>query len=243
METNKNLTTFKLDNFEGPLDLLLYLINKNEVNIYDIPVSKITEQYLYILNNAQESDVDNMSEFYLLASTLLLIKSRMLLPVKAPDYEDEEPRRELIAQLVEYQKFKKLSGLMEERVREAKWIIDMKKRRFAASSQSELWQEVQPDELLKAFSVFASKLPVEHIIDMAEEVSVNEKIALLSELMEQKGECTFDELIKNKDSLLEFICAFLAILEAAKMNMINIYQHSIFGIISIHKAGALPPAP
>ncbi|MDR2808078.1 MAG: segregation/condensation protein A [Spirochaetaceae bacterium] len=232
--------TFKLANFEGPLDLLLYLINKNEVNIYEIPVAEITEQYIQALEGAEDCDVDGMSEFYLLAATLLLLKSRMLLPVEIkPDDEQEDPRHELITKLVEYQKFKKLSGLMEEKVREGQWVIERKKRRFAHPVQIELWQVIQPEALLKAFEIFVPKLPAQRIIDMAEEVSVNEKIALLAELMEQKGECTFTDLIRRKDSLLELICAFLAILEAAKMQMIQVYQHKIFGTITIRPA---PPA-
>ncbi|MDR2149587.1 MAG: segregation/condensation protein A [Spirochaetaceae bacterium] len=234
--THNSAQSFKLSNFEGPLDLLLYLINKNEVNIYEIPVSEITEQYLDILNNAEDCDLDGMSEFYLLAASLLLLKSRMLLPVEIKQSDEEDPRHELIAQLIEYQKFKKLSVLMEEKVKEASWIIERKKRRFIQPVQIELWQAVQPDELLRVFELFVPKLQAERVIDMAEEVSVNEKIALLSELMEERGECTFSDLIRRKDSLLEFVCAFLAILEAAKMQMIQVYQHQVFGTISIRSS-------
>ena len=111
---------FKLNDFEGPLDLLLFLIKKNEVNIYDIPIAQITEQFLDYLAAVNELDLDEISEFHAMAATLLLIKSKMLLPVEFEnDDDDEDPRQELVERLIEYQKYKKLSVLMEEKEREA----------------------------------------------------------------------------------------------------------------------------
>jgi segregation and condensation protein A len=102
--------SFKLEKFEGPLDLLLFLIRKAEINIYDIPIAAITEQYLGYLKYATRVDLDNITEFYLMAATLIWIKSRMLLPVEVDlESELEDPRRELVEKLIEYQKYKKLS--------------------------------------------------------------------------------------------------------------------------------------
>ena len=111
------LTAFKVNDFEGPLDLLLFLIKKNEINIYDIPISDITEQYLEYLDYAVSLNLDSLTEFYELAAHLVYIKSKMLLPVEVDlDNEDiEDPRMELVNKLIEYQKFKKLSVLMEEK--------------------------------------------------------------------------------------------------------------------------------
>ena len=107
---------FHLQDFDGPLDLLLFLIRKNEVNIYDIPISSITEQYLGILEADSDVDLDDLTEFYAMAATLLYIKSRMLLPVQMDlDDELEDPRHELIEKLIEYQRYKKLSELMEQK--------------------------------------------------------------------------------------------------------------------------------
>jgi segregation and condensation protein A len=237
MENADSIRTFKLGNFEGPLDLLLFLINKNEVNIYDIPVSELTDQYIHILNVAEDRDLDDMSEFHLMATTLLFIKSRMLLPVEIKQDDQEDPRQDLITKLVEYQKFKKLSGLIEERSRNMEWIIERKKvRRLVPFIQEELWQPVDPQELLQVFSAFVPQFSPERIIDLSEEVSVNEKIALLSELLEQKNECTFTDLLIRSGSLMEIICAFFAILESAKMRLIQIYQHHLFGDILIRKS-------
>ena len=119
---------FRLNEFEGPLDLLLFLIKKNEINIYDIPIARITEQYLDYLAEASELDLDELSEFQAMAATLLLIKSRMLLPIEMmDDDEDEDPRQELVERLIEYQKYKKLSLLMEEKEKEAEWVIERKR--------------------------------------------------------------------------------------------------------------------
>ena len=120
-ELNQNTAyQFRLQLFEGPLDLLLFLIKKNEVNIYDIPVAEITEQYLEYLTYATKLDLENLTEFHVMAANLLYIKSRMLLPVEIEADDDiEDPRQELVDKLIEYQKFKKLSELMEEKEREA----------------------------------------------------------------------------------------------------------------------------
>ena len=108
--------TFRVNDFEGPLDLLLFLIKKNEVNIYDIPIASITEQYLAYLDYSVSGDLASLTDFYALAATLLYIKSRMLLPVEiAVDDEDiDDPRKELVDKLIEYQKFKKLYPTMKE---------------------------------------------------------------------------------------------------------------------------------
>ncbi len=121
--------TFRVNDFEGPLDLLLFLIKKNEVNIYDIPIASITEQYLAYLDYSVSGDLASLTDFYALAATLLYIKSRMLLPVEiAVDDEDiDDPRKELVDKLIEYQKFKKLSELMEQKEDEAEWVFERKK--------------------------------------------------------------------------------------------------------------------
>jgi condensin subunit ScpA len=117
--------TFHLSDFEGPLDLLLYLIKKNEMNIHDIHLSSITEQFIECLNSDPSADLDEVSDFYQMAATLLYIKSRSLLPHTEDDLEEiEDPRRILIDQLIEYHRFKKLSELMERREMEVEWFVE-----------------------------------------------------------------------------------------------------------------------
>lgn len=227
---------YKLASFEGPLDLLLYLIKKNEVNIYDIPITDITEQFLEFMKYASALDLENVTEFYLMASTLLYIKSRMLLPVEV-DFDDEleDPRRELVEKLIEYQKYRKLSSLMAEKEKESTWIIERKKRQHFLPFQEEesLWQELEVWELLKCFSGIMENLSSEKIINLYEEVSVNEKITLILELLESEKDFLFTDLLINPDSLLEIVCTFLAVLETVKNQQILIYQNRLFGDIMI----------
>jgi segregation and condensation protein A len=243
MLTSQNETTtdfsgfgsFKLNKFEGPLDLLLFLIKKNEINIYDIPIAKITEQYLDYLSNAMELDLEEASEFHSMAATLLLIKSRMLLPIDLNiDDEEEDPRQELVERLIEYQKFKKLSTLMEEKEKEAEWVIERKRLQLSLPFDDEtLWKKVDVWDLLKIFSEYTQGLSKERLIDLYEEVSVNEKITLLFEILEERRECRFADLLIRADSILDFVCAFLALLEVAKQHIVSIYQNRMFGDIII----------
>lgn len=226
---------FRLKDFEGPLDLLLFLIKKNELNIYDIPVAHITEQYLQYLRAAAELNLEDMTEFHVMAATLLYIKSRMLLPIEIALEDDaEDPRQELVEKLIEYQKFKKLSELMEAKEREAEWFIERKKmQRLLPFAEEELLEQPDVRDLLKTFSSLMSGLSEERIIDLYEEVSVNEKIALITEFLDTRGECTFSDLLIRKGSLIEMVCTFLAILEAVKIRMIVIVQSRLFGAIEI----------
>lgn len=235
-EENKEKHQYKLESFEGPLDLLLFLIRKNEVNIYDIPIGQITEQYLAYMKYAVSVDLEGVTEFYLMSATLLYIKSRMLLPVEV-DFEDEmdDPRKELVEKLIEYQKYRKLSSLMAEKEKETTWVIERKKRQHNLAPQEEeaIWQEVEVWDLLKCFSGIMKNLSSEKIINLYEEVSVNEKITLILELLESGQEFNFLDLLINPDSLLEVVCTFLAILETVKTQHILIFQNKIFGEIII----------
>lgn len=229
---------FHLNDFEGPLDLLLFLIKKNEINIYDIPIASITEQYLEYLSWTEKTALEDLTEFYAMAATLLHIKSRMLLPVEI-DLGDEidDPRTELVDQLIEYQRFKKLSELMEIKENEAEWMIERKRmqRPLPFSDELELWDKIDVWDLLKTFSSLMSNMSAERIYDLYEEVSINEKIALMEELLDGKESILFTDLLNKRHSLIDIVCAFLAILEAVKMRMIAIYQHRLFGDIQIRR--------
>jgi len=227
--------SFRLNKFEGPLDLLLFLIEKNEVNIYDIPIAKITEQYLDYLTDLSEFDLDEISEFQAMAARLLLTKSRMLLPIEiTSDDEDEDPRQELVEHLIEYQKFKKLSGLMEERVRDTEWVLERKRlERQLPFNDEALWEKVDVWDLLKIFSEYTHGLSRERIVDLYEEITVNEKKALLYEILEDRKECRFADLLVRTNSILDFVCAFLALLEMAKQHIIAVFQNRMFGDIII----------
>lgn len=229
---------FRLGEFEGPLDLLLFLIRKNEINIYDIPIAEVTEQFLEYLDYAVTTDLDSVTEFYAMAADLLYIKSRMLLPVETSlDDEDlEDPRQELVDKLIEYQKYKKLSELMEEREDENEWSVERKKiQRVLPFEEEGLWEQVDTWSLMKTFSKLVSAYSHDKILSMYEEISVSEKITLMNELLDDNGECMFTDLIVRRDNLMDIVCAFMAILEAVKFKMACIYQNRMFGDIKIRR--------
>jgi Uncharacterized conserved protein len=230
---------FSLPQFEGPLALLLHLINKNEVNIYDIPISEITEQFLEYLDYVISPDLDNLVDFYAMAADLIYIKSRMLLPISEDDMENEEiedPRAELVEKLIEYQKYKKLTTLMEEKEEETEWFFERKKMQVSLPFEdNELWERVNTWDLLKTFSNLISSYNKERILTFYEEVSVNEKITLMNEFLEEKGECMFTDLIIRRGNLLDIVCAFMALLEACKFKIASIWQNRMFGDIKIKK--------
>jgi segregation and condensation protein A len=228
---------FKLKDFEGPLDLLLFLIKKNEVSLYDIPIADITEQYLNYLQFAEELNLDQLSDFHVMAATLLLIKSQMLLPIEMAEDDDwEDPRSDLVEKLIEYQKFKKLSELMEEKEREAEWMLERKSiQRNLPFEDEAVLKKADVWALLQTFSRLMRNVSAERIIDLYEEVSINEKITLVNELLDLNGQCKFSELVVRAGSALDVVCAFLAILEAVKLKMISIYQDALFSDIVIKR--------
>jgi segregation and condensation protein A len=226
--------SFKLSEFEGPLDLLLYMIRKNEVNIYDIPIAQITEQYIEYLCGAETMDLEDLTAFHAMAATLLYIKSRTLLPIEMDDDSDgEDPRAELVERLIEYQKYKKLSELMEDKERENEWMVERRRLQHNLPfADDDMWEKVDIWDLVKTFSSLTVNMSAERIIDLYEEVTVNEKTTLLAEFLENRGECRFTDLI-IRSGALDVVCAFLAVLEAAKLRMIVLFQNRLFGDILI----------
>lgn len=246
IETNDSAKTavkhkYRAGEFEGPLDLLWTLIRESKVNIYDIPIAQITEQYLEYLDFAVQTDLGDLSEFYSWAAKLIYIKSRMLLPVEvAYDDEDEEdPRQELVETLIEYQRFKKLTALMEEQEDDSEWNFERKKiQRVLPFDDSEgMWEEVDTWELLQQmqdiFKGIMRQYSNDTILNMYEEISVNEKITLMNELLEDKKSCLFTDLLTRPGNEMDVVCSFMAILEAVKFKMITIFQNKLFGDIKI----------
>ena len=167
----------------------------------------------------------------------------MLLPVEITYDDDdiEDPRQELVEKLIEYQKFKKLSELMEEKENLADWNFERSKiqRVLPFEEKESEWEQIDTWELLqqmqKLFRNMVSQYSNEKILNMYEEISVNEKITLMNELFEQKSECMFSDLITRANNEMDIVCAFMAILEAVKFKMITIYQHRLFGDIKLCK--------
>ena len=239
--TKEKELKYKAGQFEGPLDLLWQLIRESKINIYDIPIAQITEQYLEYLDYVVQTDLSNLSEFYSWAAKLIYIKSRMLLPVEFSydDDEEDDPRQELVDRLIEYQKFKKLSSLMDDQEDDSEWNFERKKiqRVLPFDEADDMWEEVDTWDLLQQMqSMFKSMMGQysnETILNMFEEISVNEKITLMNEFLDNKKECMFTDLLTRPGNAMDVICAFMAILEAVKFRMITIFQNKLFGDIKI----------
>jgi segregation and condensation protein A len=238
-----------LDTWAGPLDLLLYLIKKNDpnMNIYDIRIAEITGQFLEYLDAAVSADLDSLTEFYAFASELIYIKSRMLLPkAELSEEEEEDPREELIERLIEYQRFKKLSDMMEEKLDLEEWSFERKKAQKSLPFEDDnLWVPVDTWDLLqqmqKVFTRLTAQYSSEKILDLFEEISINEKLTLMSEYLENRGEIFFTDLITRKNSIMDVVCAFMALLEAVKSKIASVFQNRMFGDIKICAFSAVSP--
>ncbi len=222
--------------FDGPLDLLLFLISKNDANIYDLPISLITEQFLeYIETN--KTDIEDLADFYRMAAELLYIKTKLLLPQETTlDEEYEDPREDLVERLIDYQKYKRYTDLLTGVDTSGRLYIDRKENLFALPFEDkDLFKGVTLSDLFKTFSEILSKTPPSKIFNIYQSVSVKEKRALMNELLETKDEITIKDLIVDYENPLHVICAFLSILEAAKDKTILFKQNKMYGEIFIQK--------
>ncbi len=225
----------KLEIFEGPLDLLLYLIKKNEVDIYNIPIATIAEQYLEYLSFMQMLDLDNVGDFLVIASTLMHIKSKMLLPPEELDEEEEDidPREELVKRLTEYRKFKDVADKL-------KHIENIQSKTFTRKAQFDIKEnipvhfEANVFDLISVFNKVMKDVPKEVFHEVIkDEVTVEEKTHELLHLLAKKPKLYFTKLLKSVKSKLEIIATFLSILELIRLKEIKVYQSDDFAEIEI----------
>lgn len=221
------------------MDLLLHLIQKAQINIYDIPIAEITDQFLRYLDLAGKPDLDDLTDFYAMAAHLIYMKSRMLIPTGDDDGEDDEfteMRSELVERLLEYQKFKRYSALLADSSQGGELFIQRKKSQFMLPfDDQDLWNGITVWDLLQTFSSMLRSITPEQVFNVYEEVTTKQKLTLMNELFEQFDEISFLDIVVRKDSAMDVICAFLAILEAVKFSMITIHQHALFGDIVIRR--------
>ena len=221
--------------FEGPMDLLVHLIKKNEVDIYDIPIALITDQYLVYIKWLKAMDIDFAGEFLVLAATLTQIKSRMLLPVHEGEAEDEDPRAEIARPLLEYLEMKAAAEHLANRnlLGDKTFVRKQDKQPYLDESGDEVVR-VGLFELIDAFQKILDKMAPDHRVDMtAERISVKERMTQIVDLLEEKGSAAFDELFDKIVEKGDIIVTFLAVLEMVKLNLINVVQHVQTGIIRI----------
>lgn len=237
--------TIKILNFEGPFDLLFHLIEKNKMSIYDIPINEITDQYMDYLFAMQTMDLEVASEFLVMASTLLHIKSKMLLPDKKEKLEEEiDPREELVIRLIQYKKYKEFSQVLK--VREAEWAQTFYKLpEVIEIKRQDETLELSPEELRRVYAelVGRNSRKVNHgaskIIQILqhEKVSIKSKIAEVVKKLLSKSFFIFSELFSTKTrSKTEVVTGFLAILELTKLKKIQLEQEKQFGDLIIHRA-------
>lgn len=219
----------KLADFEGPLDLLIHLIEKDKIDIYDIPIVSVTEQYIAYLNAMQEYDLDVASEFLLMAALLLQIKSRMLLPKDPEEDEEEEadPRQMLVDMLVEYQKTKRQAAALRECLQEAS--LQTSRKPLPVTKKYMKVKRYALADLLRALASLLPARPEEEPVIPRQEFPVQEKMEDIRERLNGRTKpLAFKKLIHNPKSHSETISVFLAVLELLRLKEIGLIQEAPF---------------
>lgn len=232
----------KLDNFEGPLDLLLHLIKSSEIDIYDIPVAEITDQYIAYLKSMKDMDLEIASEFIVMAATLLEIKSKMLLPSRKTDddenAEDVDPRAELVEKLVEYKKFKEAAERLKDM--DLSNVIFLKPDCIVddIENKDEYFKNITVENLMvtykKIMDVYKNKFNKRSLISKNidyDEFKIEDKIKFIKAQLVIDGRISFKKIIENSCCKLETVVTFLAVLELMKQKMIIAYQAENFSDI------------
>ena len=234
-----NEFAIRLPAFEGPMDLLLYLIRRSEVDIYDIPIEQVTEQYIKVLGSMENLDLEVAGEFFVMASTLMYIKSRMLLPKKDQgtneDMEDDDidPRWELVQQLLEYRKFKEAAEDMRKLILSSNDLIS---RIGPKDALEAVERPLKPVDRVKLWNTFNSVLRrlAERIDEgqiNAEQVTVSDRMELVLLRIKHNKDFLFSELFESNTTITTIIATFLAILELSRLDKITLKQDCAFGDI------------
>lgn len=226
--------------FEGPMDLLVYLIQKSEVDIKDIPIASITDQFIAHLEMMKYLNIDVAGDFLVMAATLALVKSRMMLPIPARNGEDaEDPRMEIVRPLMEYLALKASASMLSERniLGEDTFARKPSPEDFPKKSEhSDEFVEIGLLELYDAFSRILENSTSAHLVDMSDEsMSINEKVEELDRLLDEKQEIFFHELFTGIHTKVEIIITFLAVLEMVKRSLASVFQHITDGLIHVRR--------
>jgi segregation and condensation protein A len=249
-ESQLDAITIKLQSFEGPLDLLVHLIKKHQINVYDIPISLITKQYLEYLNLLQGLNLDLASEFLVMAATLIHIKSRMLLPrpetATGDAGDDEDPRDALVRRLLEHQTFKAAADVLHDReaLRSAQWPRPDSRIEAIAGEEYEPEFEVDLFSLLSAFKLVLERVRERPPMAIpGEQISVEARIDQLLERLSETEACGFNDLFEDAATRADVIVTFLAMLEMIRLKLIRVYQAGAGGAIRLYKRARPVDAP
>jgi segregation and condensation protein A len=249
-ESSLDAYPVKLDNFEGPLDLLIHLIKKSEVNVYDIPIALIAGQYLEYIELMQEMNLDVAGEFLVMAATLIHIKSRMLLPRPPTEAElageEEDPREALVRRLIEHQRFKVAAELLHEREtwRSAQWP------RSDAAIADVAGEDIEPELEVDLFGLLAAFRGVlerakhrPRVLLPPEQISIESRIEVLLTRLSETEACGFEDLFGDVSGRGDLIVTFLALLEMIRLKLVRIFQSGPFGPIRVYKRARPADAP
>lgn len=235
----------KISNFEGPFDLLFHLIEEAKVDIYDIPIAEITNQYLEYISQMDTFDLDNASEFIVMAATLLHIKSRMLLPKETSALDEitadmEDPRAELVEKLIEYKKYKEISEVLRVMEEENLGTLYKNAEIIDDVDESEILLNITLDDIVAAFNDVVKRFAEVKAVDerleqqlMEEEFTVDDKIDDIRSLIKDKKRARFNDLFIRAVSKLEIIMTFLALLELIRLKEVTAFQDRNYGEIII----------
>lgn len=241
----------RLPSFEGPLDLLLYLIRRSEVDIYDIPIEKVTEQYIDALSSMETPDLEAAGEFFVMASTLMYIKSRMLLPRKDQgsneDAEDDDvdPRWELVQQLLEYRKFKEAAEDIRKLILNSNDLISRIGPKDAIEAVERTLIPVDRVDLWNTFNQVLSRL-AERIDEgqiHAEQVTVSDRMELILIRIRHERSFLFSDLFESTTTITTIVATFLAVLELTRLSKISIQQDRSFGDIRCQRVDEVDSRP
>ena len=250
-DTLESAYRVRLDEFEGPLDLLLHLIKKNEINIYDIPISVITKQYLDYISLLKYLNLEVAGEFLVMAATLIHIKSRMLLPVETDGDEDEDggedPRAELVRRLLEYKQFKEAAAELVERGQH--WREVYGRPAFCETRDRGQISNLLPDgiddapldmtlfDLVDAFQDIVQRTPVKALVEVTpDHLTVKDRMNYILERLEYEAAIPFESLFVPEEGRLVVIVTFLGLLELIRIKLIRAHQAEAFGAILLSRA-------
>lgn len=226
----------KLSIFEGPLDLLLFLIKKDEIDIYDIPIIEITNQYMEYLKLMKRLNLEIAGEFLIMASTLMYIKSKMLLPKEEIALEEEiDPREELVQQLLEYEKYKKIADKLKELELVQKDIFIRFPSEIEFEEEEKLILNVNIFDLLEAFKNVVKKVEISIIEITKEEFTIEQKEKEILNFLKNEQIINFNEIFRLCKSKMEIIVTFLTLLELVRQKKIKIWQEKLFSEIKIFR--------
>jgi segregation and condensation protein A len=239
----------RIENFEGPLDLLLHLIKKNEINIYDIPIAMIAQQYLRYIEAMKDLNLNVAGEFLVMAATLLQIKSKMLLPVDETNEDEEDgpdPREELVRRLLEYKTFKEAARQLDTQERMWRDIYSRTPVPEVETSGSDeaLLENIGLFDLVDALQGILNRNPGKKLLEIIpDNLTVRDRMNVILEALEGQESIAFDALFESSCHRMVIIVTFLALLELIRLRTVHVYQAEGFGPILLSRAFSLVPDP